>query len=341
MKKLHTKQKNWLLAKSEKAIRKLQKKKDNKKQKKSSTYNSKKKTVKIVKAPRIFSIMTDPNSTLNFFNEVYKVIKQLHFGEELFFDLSKIENVTVDAIMYLIALLKNTKRLNLMHINCSGNVPLYEEARKVIETSGFYKYVFSRYSVKYRVSLNIKISSSKVADPTLAGKICDFVHNNSSLGRLETKPLFTMIMELMTNTQQHAYRYTNSIKSNWYIFVESGHKQIQFVFLDTGEGIPNTIRKKFWEKIKSGIYKSDSQFISSALRGEFRTETRLEHRGKGLPEIYNKASDKIISDFSIVSGNGQCDVDDTGNIIETKLLSELKGTLFCWKLNKHKKENDI
>ena len=87
-------------------------------------------------------------------------------------------------------------------------------------------------------------------------------------------------------------------------------------------------------KIKNALNADDAYFIASALRGEVRSETRLAYRGKGLPEVYNRASSKYIDDFSIISGFGRCDISEDGEIIETKLGDELAGTMLCWKLVK-------
>ena len=351
LKKLNEKQRQRLMVESQNAIRELQKKKKHKCKKhtiKTRTnkayshrfHNNNKKTVNMV-VPQIFSITNNTNETLDFFNQVYRELKRLRYRENLFFNFANAETVTVDAIMYLIALLKNTQYIKVMQIGCSGNIPNNKEAQRVIETSGFFDYVTPQYSVQYHDRVNISISSGYGADPMLVGSVCDFVHNNSSLNRLDTKSLFPMIMELMTNVKQHAYGYKDNIKSKWYIFVENKTNQIQFVFLDTGAGIPKTIRTNFLEKIKNVADNNDAYFISSALKGAYRTETKEEHRGKGMPEIYNRVSEKTISDFSIVSCGGRCDVKNDGTIIETKLSSELMGTLFYWNLNKNRKDDKI
>lgn len=334
MKKLSQRQKYFFIIRSRRAIKTLQKR--NRKRLTRNTYHhSQKKHKIIVDVPAKFSIINYPDETLAFFNKVYGDIKMLKLKSELFFNLSNVTFVSVDAVMYLIALIKNTKLLRIMSINCSGNVPQDASARKVIETCGFYKYVLPRYNVNKIDSSNISISSGTNADAKLVGEICDFVHNNSSMSRVDTKSIFTLIVELMTNTRQHAYNNIKGVKNKWYIYVESNEEKIRFVFLDTGEGIPNTIRINFYEKLMTLVDNNDAYFIASALRGKFRTETLEEHRGKGFPEIYDKAIEDSISMFSIVSCNGRCDIKKDGNIDEIKLNYGLRGTLFYWELLKH------
>ena len=131
------------------------------------------------------------------------------------------------------------------------------------------------------------------------------------------------------------------MQENWYIYVEKAGEYVRSVFLDTGVGIPKTIRLNFVEQVTNLLLKdkSDAKYISSALKGTFRTETREGHRGKGLPGIYEDALSGRICDLSIVSGRGKCTVLENGEIEETVLHTNFEGTLISWKFNL--KEGDV
>ena len=349
MKKLHKKHQNWLLAKSKKELRRRHKRNrkknvDNHKDFSSvssanilNSNNSANKRHSYIIAPSKLSLINNPLETLGFFQSVKACIKATVLNGSLFFDLSVVEEVTVDAIMYLIAFIKNTKRLKALNIQCAGNFPSNLQSRHIFETCGFYKYV----SVKSRFSYpkqydNIKITRGREANPVLAGEICSFVHQHSKLKRIDTKFLYTMILELMTNTKQHAYNDSISMDNNWYVYVENLDNYLSFVFLDTGEGIPNTIRTKgVTEKIINAFNFADASFIASAFKGDvLRSETKLDYRGRGLPEIYKRISNKYIDDFMVISGFGKCIFKSNGEILETNLDNDLLGTMFCWKINK-------
>lgn len=351
LRKLTLDQKEWFLAKSKKGIRKRHKRKalksnlkSGRSKRTSATPVSRKHIhqTAVVRAPKILSVFNNSTETLNFFDEVKVKIRSLNYKDNLFFDLSGIEIVSVGAIMYLIAMIKNTKRVKAMGINCAGNVPREPMARTIFETCGFYTYVSPQYNFKRPASNDhINITRGKEAAPEIAGNICEFVHAHSHCDRIATKALYKMILELMANTKQHAYTNNKEMDNNWYVYVEDCDKYLRFVFLDTGSGIPNTIRTKgILEKVKNYFSLNDAYFIASALRGELRSETGLSYRGKGLPEIYNKVVSRYISEFSIVSGYGKCMVDENGDISESNFENELKGTMLCWKLNKCEQEND-
>lgn len=339
-----------MLAKSKKELHKRNKKNKNKKKNNMKNPNNiapssstvriqtrKIPRISIVKAPSVLSLVNNPLETLIFFRKVKKATKSLVPNGNLFFDLSAIAEVTVDAIMYFIATLKNTKRIKSLRIHCQGNFPSNSQSRVIFETCGFYEYVSVQSQYSYpKQNDKIKITRGKEANPILAGEICSFVHSHSTLNRIDTKFLYSMILELMTNTKQHAYNGNVSMDCNWYIFVEDLEDSLSFVFLDTGAGIPNTIRtKSFSEKIKNYFNFSDASFIASAFRGDvLRSETKLSYRGRGLPEIYKRTANQYINSFLVISGFGKCVIMPNGEIKETNFANDLLGTLFCWKIKK-------
>lgn len=284
-----------------------------------------------LKAPSILSLCQDSNDTVNFFDKVIWTIRECGVRDSIFFDLSGVTAITPDAVMYLIAIVKNMRRIKAYQIACSGSLPQEQSARDVIEQTGFYSYMkMSRLRRIDGDGRYMQISTGVTADGELASSFCDFVQTKCGRTICETKKLYPMIIELMTNTHQHAYRDENSIMApNWYISAYLTDLGVHFVFLDTGAGIPATVHKKISERVFGPIIKNDSDYLVSALRGEFRTETRQEHRGKGLPGIYEDSSTHEIENLSIVSNKGKCIINGK-NITTEKLSHGLEGTLFSW-----------
>lgn len=263
--------------------------------------------------------------------------KQCSVNHRIYFDLEYIENITADAIMYIIAFINNFKKLKILNVNIGGNLPKNDSVKLFIEDVGFYSYVMGLKRTHMPNNKNrFQISHGQDADGRLVSKICDFI--NDIMGKkdlLSTKRLYPMIMELMTNTKQHAYNKDNRssiMECNWYIFAEHSDNSIKFVFLDTGVGIPSTIRYNLTEKMANRFSSQtkDAAFISSALKGEFRTETRKNNRGKGLPGIYHDSISGRIQNMTIISGKGKCFIMKDGEIKEKRLLNHFEGTLFCW-----------
>lgn len=290
-------------------------------------------------APEHFSLLEYTEETIQYFSNVKAHIAKAVPGDELYFDFSHIQSATPDAFLYVVALLHDNKKLNTFDISCRGNEPIAEEPKKVLNRAGFFKYVRSKaFHPKEDEDEQLRIYRGTASDPTLAGKICQFVHRRTEndIDRIGTKRLYAMLVELMSNTEQHAFsaigEKRDPIYCNWYSYAEDLGDSLRFVFLDTGMGIPYTIRKNFLEKIS--IITSDSKFISSALMGTFRTDTNEHHRGKGLPEIYGSVQQGGISELQIFSGKGLCIVQTNHEIKEIDLPVKFDGTLFAWTIKK-------
>lgn len=105
--------------------------------------------------------------------------------------------------------------------------------------------------------------------------------------------------------------------------------------MDTGLGIPKTIRKNWAEKMtellkKLPLMKSkDSTLLRSVLNGDFRTQTKEKYRGKGIPEIQSYSTNKYITNLTIVSNTGYVSID---NNKEIEFKAPLYGTLFSWRM---------
>ena len=295
----------------------------------------------LLQAPECLDIFNDTENALAFFSSVLSSIGKCHFKDTLYFDLSKVEVITPDAIMYIIAIIKNARRIRILNIDCVGNMPASEEARETIKQSGFFSFVSPSSPLKIKTDNKyMKIANGKDVKNELAGSFCDFVHESCKTTRLDTKRLYPMIVELMTNTSQHAYSSVDVsiMQENWYIFAQSTEETVRFVFLDTGVGIPKTVTKNFWEKVRALVIKNDANYLKSTLEGAFRTETKKEHRGKGIPGIYEDACNHAVLGLSIISGQGKCEVRNNGDIEATSLKQSFEGTLFAWDIPKPKME---
>lgn len=336
MKKLSPKQKKLNQNKAQKQIKRLRKNNKRKRRGCSGNMNStssRAKRIHTLCAPAYLSILDDKEQVaLEYFDNAIKTIRKCVIGENIYFNFEEVISISADAIMYVIALIRNYKRINILKIRVEGNLPRDAEARKFMEDVGFYSYVSGLKETHAHSKDRFKISQGERPDGILAGNLCDFVIEKNNKEICITKRLYPMIIELMTNTCQHAYKKddTAKMKSNWYIFAERTDELIHFVFLDTGLGIPATIRRTLFEKGINMVGKKDASFITSALRGENRTETRQRHRGKGLPGIYQDAQNSKISNLSIISGKGKCKVLKNGDIFEETLDYTFEGTLFSW-----------
>ena len=286
--------------------------------------------------PEVFSIVENAEETLAFFNDVILEIKEKHYKEKFSFDLKNVKRITIDAVMYLLAIMENIHSSKLNQ-TFSGNHPDDLNVRNVLIESGFYKYVNSNIPMELgKTSHKIQICEGSTVDARLVKSICDFVNQSCGTVKQFTHKLYEILIEIMTNTVQHAYSADEIWeKHNWYVFTEDKEDCIQFTFLDIGEGIPKTIYKNFIEKIIPSLFVNDADYIVSALNGKFRSQTGLESRGNGLPTVKEYGERPEVVEMHVISGKGICIFDTNGkSIIKKGTQKELDGTLFYWKIKK-------
>ena len=286
--------------------------------------------------PEIFSFTHNTEETMKFFMELTDKINKGQHGTSIFIDSGKVKTVSVDALIYLIATIQNNYMCLIKRIACTGNYPENEDARKIYYFSGFNSYVKSKVKALPHPKENVKITDGLRNNPDVAKQCCIFVIDKLKKTRVQTRPLQTTLIELMSNAFHHAYDKRNLLDlSRWYIYAELTNNYIHFIFVDTGLGIATTVRKNFPEKIQqllSEIFSlglNDAQLIASAFNGDFRTATNEKNRGNGLTTVREVMQREPFENFEVISGHGRY------SIINSKISAinynhKIYGTLFTF-----------
>lgn len=285
--------------------------------------------------PRIFSFVNNTAETIDFFDDVVIEIKQKKYKNNFYIDSKNVEEVSVDALIYLIAIMQNITINYQMKYSFRGNLPNNNTAAEVYNNSGFMSYVKSKARRLPASSDKIQIKSGNNTDSIIASEFCKFVMDKLNKTLKDVLPLQKVLIELMSNVYHHAYNNDDIMQKKWYLYAEHNQEIVRFVFVDTGSGIAKTVRKNFWEKLQrfSKVSASDSDLIYSTLQGDFRTETRKPHRGNGLSGVKDLALNNIFKNFTIISGSGQCCIVQNGvpnSILKRDFDNKICGTMFLF-----------
>ncbi|MED9967337.1 MAG: hypothetical protein UFJ18_11180 [Blautia sp.] len=281
----------------------------------------------LARLPEIFSFVKNPKETISFLNKLVRRIEKKMLGQKFFIDASGVQEVTVDALIYIIAVIYNIKANRALKYSFEGNLPMAKAAREVFERSGYLNYFKMKRLKMPDCSKYVQIVSGRNVENSVAAKICDFVNEKYGSDRQFTKILYSTLIELMSNTAKHAYNEYCKMARYWYLYAIYDNNKINIAFIDTGEGIPNTVKKKFIEKINPTV--EDSSLIYAALTESGRSETGLSYRGRGLPQICKHVMDKEMKDFFVISGSGSCRYnEETQNLERITYNESIFGTIF-------------
>lgn len=281
-------------------------------------------------APKHFSIIENEAETVGYFNKIIEAVESdVGYSYKIKLDLTNINKVTIEAIMYLLAIANNIKKKNHQ---VTGNYPECDVTRNIFRESGFEKFVRSEYRDQYYVNEKMfKISTGSTIDTESGRKLIEFLDKNGVIkGSKISKDIYRMVIELMGNTNNHAYSIDSPFINKWYLYAEKRQdNKISLVFLDTGSGIPTTIRRKI-----SDITRDDKDLIASAFDGENRTRTRQSNRGLGLPEIKSINRSGSIQNLKIISCNGRVDMmTKSEDYDKINISKKMIGTLFYWEIS--------
>ena len=176
-------------------------------------------------------------------------------------------------------------------------------------------------------SSRVQIVSGKNVETETAKAICDFAIDKLGVTRTKMRVLYATLIELMSNTAKHAYQDNNTrMIAQWYLHALYDDDKISVSFMDTGEGIPNTLKKKIIERV---FQLPDSQLIELSLTERGRSETGLPNRGRGLPNLFQHVKKNEINDFYVLSGSGSCIYSqEDGKLILQEYEHNIYGTIF-------------
>jgi hypothetical protein len=290
-----------------------------------------------VRAPRELTFRQNIGASLHFFNLLEKRAAP---NRTLLVDLSEVVTVETGEVLYLLARfdeMRHLKRWKLIR----GTSPKKEPARTMFDASGFLDYVRAPAKALSNAKEDqfVHIKKGDLVDTQAAGDVATFVREKLGLSKRDTSGMYKILIECMTNTRDHAYDESLERPASWWMiaFYQPESEIVYFSFLDTGAGIPRTVRKRWRENLTPDILRSDSKMIISALRGELRSRTEQAHRGKGLPQIYSVATSHQVSSLSILSRRARVEC-RTLDSQDNKM--EFHGTLYTWAIKKtHETKN--
>lgn len=279
--------------------------------------------------PANFSIVHNTDEVLSFFDEFQNLI---NLDKPVDLHMENVIQLTPDAILYLISIFKENNAQNKQY-RVKGNAPNNETARELFVKSGFYGYVKSEIKTKREDTRVFMIREGNNCLPKVAKSIVEYSRSclGSSIRTKETKDVYPILIEVMTNTHNHA---SEKKDATWYLMAQHMDDEVHFAFLDSGLGIPHTLKKNFSETIFNMISSgkiTDRRLIKAALDGKFKTQTGERKRGKGLPKIMKIAQEGTVKDSIIISNLGYI---NCSNGITKRLKGKFHGTLFSWKITK-------
>lgn len=330
MKKLKNRRKFFLINRSTKQLR-------NRRRRKKKRYipseDAQRTALKM--NPEFRDVEAPENLTLRYEHSVnvLKFIKDIKIlGRKGYFinlKLKKVELIAEGAISMLLSVISDLERKQIFF---KGNKPKNEEAKNILERSGFFEHMNGSVSKKNSISKNkiLKTGNKKTHQNELTPEIHSAME--TIWGRKARCPaLYGGLGEMMRNSCDHAFPSNNSIIWHLGISHSETDNSCKFSFVDNGEGIIRTYNQKGVFKKIANFFSDNADVLDTAFRDGIHSRTGLSWRGKGLPTIFEMYSDGIITSLVVITNDVYLDFDR--DICKT-VSTSFSGTYYFWKIDR-------
>ena len=287
--------------------------------------------VKLEKSlPSVFSFSEDKETVLQFLNEAfeyYKSFKTKVNENRYTYDLTSVISIDITAICLFLSLIN---KINANGIGSCGNYPADEKAKRILVESGFSDIMQTAYkplkTQKYKNQLYI-VGSKRVDNRKIGQSVKEAVSYVIGEER-HFQPIYTMLIEICSNSVEHANKKEKD--KNWVVSVSYDQDKVNFIVVDTGEGILRTINKKLPELFLDK-FRSDGEVLEDLLNKEYQSRTKEINRHKGLPKIKENYEAGYVDNMKILTKRVWYDM---ASKTYEKTNNEYFGVLYSWSFTK-------
>lgn len=285
-----------------------------------------------VVAPKDFSLIKNTDAVLKYFADAAKKINQ---GENIELDMGDIERLSPETIALLVASINDRDFCKSSTV--MGNAPRDETLKKILTESGFYDHVISRGSFKAGDGNLMHKEVHHRVEGEIAKKALIFgLRHVFGRSRNFFDPLYNILIECMSNTNNHADLFTQG-KCRWWLFVycDPDQKITSYTFVDLGVGIfgSTAVKSRLQSLLKTvGLY-PNVNLVDDLLAGKIKSRAARDNeiRGKGIPQIAKAAKSENFRSFYIIANDVIIDLKTEQR---RQLKYALNGTMLHWELQR-------
>jgi hypothetical protein len=250
-------------------------------------------------------------------------------GDKIKIDFSEVKKIGKGDLMVLMAQIEKNIFNKGKKITFIGKMPqivkqlFKEKAHHFVIT----KENFNKYEVAEKTNqVNPIIISKNVVALEQVG-----IKKNSSDGLGFYERIEAFLSEIIGNAVEHGIKENNL---NYWLCYEKIKNTIKFTFVDMGIGIAHSHKKArlLLGYRLMGKY-GENKIILDSLYKKLPSSTKLEGRGRGLPEIREMIEKEWVSDFLLVTNKSAVRYID--NQFKVSNNKNFKGTYYSWTINKN------
>lgn len=275
-------------------------------------------------APETLSLFDAPNETLKYCNTLRNHLTQP--GMKIFLDLGSVQSFTSDALLLIRAIMDSRAR----HTQIGGNLPRDPTVASEFKASGFFDgFDKPPEDLPLPKGLILKKSNNTVR-AKIAAELVDFAKEHMPIITKEcTNACFQTLVEVMTNTHNHARGQRQRFPQKWFVSVYCRDQTAYFSFIDLGIGILKSAPARNMLQETGALISSYARIrlLKDAFEGKIGSATGKPGRGLGLPRMKRDAKKGTLSDLKVLTSDV---VGSVADLDFTTVTHSLRGTAFRW-----------
>jgi hypothetical protein len=296
----------------------------------------------LIKAPEKCCLISTPELCIRFFGEVKEIFKN---KKNVVFDMSMTTLIDETFVAMLLSHIKEKKITN--GIGSRIILPEDDDLGKKLKKMGIFK-KFDDSDNQFVLDDSepvTKIHSLTVAN-NAAKQIVDVTTMYIYGEKRKIKELYSILIELMANTNNHASQSDTPTYSWWlFAYPYENEKKVKFIFLDLGVGIFESLPVRRFIKSNPLIVLNNrpelinyargeelTKIYSALASGKIKSRTGLKERGKGIPIINDYSKSGSFEEFISISNDAYIDLK---NESVSAMSESLSGTFFFFSLKEN------
>ncbi len=296
---------------------------------------------KVIKAPKIFSLLDNAEELLSF---IHKVDDCFTDKKKVFIRMKDTTVISYDAIVVLLSKLIQFKASK---IGFNGDFPKDKYLEGILKGSGFIEYLYKNFGNQdtYTIDKKIYTHANKNVNSALTSTIIEEASKKIWNEKRRCPGMQRVFIELMQNTNNHASNHRKGEKLWWSSIIHNKKEEkVCFSFIDYGVGILDSLKNKEtgkFARIMTAIKnilkpQNNADILKLLLEGKIHEliKEQAYNRGKGLPGIYKAWKSNDISNLIVITNNVYANVAYNEY---REMTNDLSGTFIYWEINKNNK----
>lgn len=289
-------------------------------------------------APQVFSLLKNRDETITYINTILSKAGEGCFTRMDMSQIAYVDQVTVSLVISLMMDRRVASKARLRHIEVA--IPSdNSEPADMFRLCDFHKTVTAK-----DVDRNYFLSrTSNQVNQRFTEEIINFAEQH---GARDVKVLNPLLVEIFSNTNNHATPSDDSSKTPWFLSVVNRDDRICFSVIDLGIGIYESLRthdalrclpKKELALVEKMYSDKQSLYLAKSIPNGVYSSTKSRSRGKGLKTIYNIGRNWTnFSEFVIITNRALVDILGSSARRPRAFDSNasLGGTIYYWEMKK-------